>query len=296
MGRPPMLKGFRPQVPGTEDFERIMLHFDEYEALKLCDYEGLNQLEAARQMHVSRPTFTRIYDSALKKIARAFVEYKEIHVGGGNVLFDQKWFFCNDCKISFRRDDSEPLQCPVCHSINFTSYGPGHIGSSTKNQGVRDGFCICPSCGKKQEHLPGVPCRDNTCDVCGVAMIREGSVQHQQLNKIINDKKYQKMKVAIPSKSNDVKAEMDAHFGRCAYFAVFDKASGDIAFYENPAKNAEGGAGPKAVEFIAEKGVERVYSRDFGPKAKSALNALKIEMSEIYEEGISVQQMIDKVK
>ena len=34
-------------------------------------------------------------------------------------------------------------------------------------------YCMCPKCGYKVEHKPGVPCKDETCPKCDVKMMRE---------------------------------------------------------------------------------------------------------------------------
>lgn len=77
--------------------ESIVVHYDEFEAVRLLDYEGLMQEQAAEMMQVSRPTLTRIYESARRKIARAFVEGKMITIEGGNVEFSGEWFRCKRC-------------------------------------------------------------------------------------------------------------------------------------------------------------------------------------------------------
>jgi len=41
------------------------------------------------------------------------------------------------------------------------------------------GFCLCPKCGFKKPHQPGVPCREEKCPNCGSALIREGSEHHR---------------------------------------------------------------------------------------------------------------------
>ena len=82
---PPIIKGFKPYGIGTERKNpgQVNLLYEEYEALRLSDYDGLKHHQASVIMGVSRPTFTRIYASALQKVAKAFVEGKQITIEGG---------------------------------------------------------------------------------------------------------------------------------------------------------------------------------------------------------------------
>jgi predicted DNA-binding protein (UPF0251 family) len=52
----------------------VILRLEEYEAIRLLDYQNLTQEQAAVHMDVSRPTLTRIYEEARNKVATAFVE------------------------------------------------------------------------------------------------------------------------------------------------------------------------------------------------------------------------------
>jgi len=54
-----------------KDIEKITLYRDELEALKLCDMDGLTQVEAGSRMGISRGTVQRILSSARKKVATA---------------------------------------------------------------------------------------------------------------------------------------------------------------------------------------------------------------------------------
>lgn len=94
---PPLMTGFKPFGIPRAQLEEVVLLYDEYEVVRLLDYEGLMQEQAAEKMNVSRPTLTRIYESARKTIAKAFVEGKMIVIEGGNVDFGRQWFRCRKC-------------------------------------------------------------------------------------------------------------------------------------------------------------------------------------------------------
>ncbi|MCX6818812.1 MAG: DUF134 domain-containing protein, partial [Candidatus Aenigmarchaeota archaeon] len=56
---------------------------DELEAIRLGDYEGMDQEKAARKMDISQPTFHRLILSARRKVAEALVNGKAIKIEGG---------------------------------------------------------------------------------------------------------------------------------------------------------------------------------------------------------------------
>jgi len=59
------------------------LTLDEFEAVRLACLEELKQVDAAKLMKVSRPTFSRILTSAQRKIADGLVNIKAIRIEGG---------------------------------------------------------------------------------------------------------------------------------------------------------------------------------------------------------------------
>ena len=61
----------------------ICLTLDEFEAVRLADLEGLKQVDAAKRLKISRPTFSRIVASARNKIADGLVNIKAIRIEGG---------------------------------------------------------------------------------------------------------------------------------------------------------------------------------------------------------------------
>lgn len=63
------------------ELEKILLLPEELEAIKLCDYDGLDQQQAGLCMGVSRGTVQRILASARKKTAEALSQGKALVVG-----------------------------------------------------------------------------------------------------------------------------------------------------------------------------------------------------------------------
>ena len=62
----------------------IVLTVDEYECVRLVDYQGFSQEQCAEYMQVSRATAQLICDTARKKIASALVNGYNLRIEGGD--------------------------------------------------------------------------------------------------------------------------------------------------------------------------------------------------------------------
>ncbi|MEI6875810.1 MAG: DUF134 domain-containing protein [Spirochaetota bacterium] len=80
----------KPAGVPERELEQIVLGFDEAEAIRLADYEGLYQEAAARSMGVSRQTFGRIIESARHKVANALLHGKALRIEGGEITIQQE--------------------------------------------------------------------------------------------------------------------------------------------------------------------------------------------------------------
>lgn len=116
---PPPVKGFKPYGPdvNADNAEIVRMLTEEYESMRLCDYDKMNHEAAALAMGVSRPTFTRIYASARQKLAKALAEGLQISIEGGKVYFDSDWFSCSGCGCYFNHPEKDLAvgSCPLCH-------------------------------------------------------------------------------------------------------------------------------------------------------------------------------------
>jgi uncharacterized protein len=81
----PDVRHFKPKGIPLHALEEVILGLDELEALRLADYEGLYQEDAAKEMNVSRQTFGSIIGRARRKIADALLNAKALRIEGGPV-------------------------------------------------------------------------------------------------------------------------------------------------------------------------------------------------------------------
>lgn len=72
--------------------EIIDLSQDELEAMRLCDFEDLEQEEAAKKMNISRGTVQRLLYSGRKKILDAVLHSKALRIIGGEHIVPPPWF------------------------------------------------------------------------------------------------------------------------------------------------------------------------------------------------------------
>jgi predicted DNA-binding protein (UPF0251 family) len=116
---PPKFKGFKPCGISSGLPLQVMLDLEEYESIRLLDYEGLSQVEAAVLMEVSRPTLTRVYESARKKIATSLTEVRPLMLKDGNATYNGNWFLCNICGSRFNVYGID-IKCPLCQAVEVS--------------------------------------------------------------------------------------------------------------------------------------------------------------------------------
>lgn len=83
--RMPETRRFGP-LDGREKSERapVVMSVDEFETIRLIDWEGLNQEECAAGMCVARSTVQGMYNRARAKLAECLVQSRQLLVEGGD--------------------------------------------------------------------------------------------------------------------------------------------------------------------------------------------------------------------
>ncbi|MBN1837010.1 MAG: DUF134 domain-containing protein, partial [Spirochaetales bacterium] len=125
---PPAVVYFKPQGIPMVQLSQVVLHVDEYEAIRLVDREKLDQEQAAERMEVSRATCARILESAHHKIAEALVQGKAIRIEGGSFILGVNRYRCLDCgavweqELSPEHQPDSPVACPRCKSTRVLDF------------------------------------------------------------------------------------------------------------------------------------------------------------------------------
>jgi predicted DNA-binding protein (UPF0251 family) len=63
---------------------------DEFEAIRLADFLGFSQKEAAKSMHISQQTFSRVLTKARKTLAQGLTKGATIKIQGGNYVISSR--------------------------------------------------------------------------------------------------------------------------------------------------------------------------------------------------------------
>lgn len=142
----PYCRRFSPEGKAATGLARLSL--EEFEAIRLKDRVGLDQVECAAAMGLTRPTFQRILRSARYKMATAIAEGHGIIIEGGNFLMRNRVFECMDCG---ERWEEAPCQaggrhgheiaCPKCGGLKKVKIENGMRHECAGGHGHRHGGC-----------------------------------------------------------------------------------------------------------------------------------------------------------
>ncbi len=158
IGFRPEITYFKPRGVTLGFLEEVGLDVDELEAIRLADFQEIDQTEAAKKMKVSQSTFQRILTSAHKKIAQALVTGKAIRVEGGEMKMPRA---------------GRGAGRGIGRGAGLGGgIGRGRMGGPFA--AGPGGICLCtnPECKNEVSHAPGQPCYQVKCPKCGSPMIR----------------------------------------------------------------------------------------------------------------------------
>lgn len=139
IGGEPGCRVFQPSGVPASSLDEVVLSIDEFEAIRLADFEGLYHEQAAEQMNVSRQTFGRIIEAARSRIAKVLVEGLALRIeGGGGESAEKRTFKCDECQHTWDVPfgTGRPAGCPACRGKS--------IFCSEERRGTGEGDGGCP--------------------------------------------------------------------------------------------------------------------------------------------------------
>ncbi|MCK5450095.1 DUF134 domain-containing protein [Candidatus Pacearchaeota archaeon] len=140
---------FKPIGIPLSHLRETVLSFDEIEAIRLIDSEGMGQTKASKKMKISQSTLSRLLKDGRRKIADAITKGYSIKIQGGNFKMVQP------------TERGQGLG---------RGMGRGRMGGFGTGP---SGNCVCPKCEAEVSHQTGIPCYQQKCPKCGSPMTRE---------------------------------------------------------------------------------------------------------------------------
>ncbi len=165
----PEVTYFKPAGVRLAELGETIVTVDEWEALRLKDFLGLEQKEAANKMKLSQPTFNRLLRSAREKVATALIRGKAIKIEGGTYKMVQPRGRGLGPGLGAGRGAGGGAGAG--RGVGRGAGGGGRMGGSLAAGPI--GECVCPKCGQRAAHQRGIPCYQQKCPKCGSLMTRE---------------------------------------------------------------------------------------------------------------------------
>ncbi len=108
--------------------DSVNITLDEFEALRLCDYEHLSQIEAAEEMDISRATVQRLLISGRSKLTGSILNNQSFHItnetnniklkGENKINMEEKKVI----RIAFPTSDRQTVDGHFGHTKEFAIY------------------------------------------------------------------------------------------------------------------------------------------------------------------------------
>lgn len=95
----------------------VILTVDEYETIRLIDYEGVSQEQCGEFMKVARTTVQQVYASARKKLAQTVVDGRPLRIEGGDYRLCRGDDVSCGCSRCFKQEYHQQYEKPKGENI-----------------------------------------------------------------------------------------------------------------------------------------------------------------------------------
>ncbi len=86
------------------------------------------------------------------------------------------------------------------------------------------------------------------------------------------------MKIGMALMEKNIEKDINQTFARAPYFAIYDSETKEVIYFDNSAKEASGGAGIKAAQFLVDKKIDSIISYRLGENAVQVLSKADIKL------------------
>ena len=93
---------------------------------------------------------------------------------------------------------------------------------------------------------------------------------------MINAGEPENLKIAVAANGKSAQASVSNMAAKCPYYLIFNNKGEMIEVVDNPYRDASGGAGPLAANFLARKDINIVIAGNFGSKMVNTLESKSV--------------------
>lgn len=297
--REPGATYYKPQGIPMRELRNATLTFEELEALRLADAEGLTQEEGAQVMGVSRATFGRVLSAARTIVATALAEGHAIRIDGGHyTLADDGW----ECPQLSPDQVSETTGDEIMPGMDGTGPRAGGggrcMGGRGRGMGRGQGMGQGRGMGGQGQGMGQGRGMGGQGQGMGQGRGMGGQGRGAASGSANQGFKDTTMsKIAVTTEGPTLDDRVDPRFGRAAGFAIVDPETMAVVQYvDNGGSQALAqGAGIQAAENVANAGATVLLTGYVGPKAFTALQAAGIAIGQDVD-NMTVREAVERYK
>lgn len=101
------------------------------------------------------------------------------------------------------------------------------------------------------------------------------------------------MKVVITGSAEHPDSIIDNHFGRCAFFIIYDTQLRSTEYIPNPFRSVPESAAVESVRFLVSRGINQIITGELGQKAKGILEREKIQIIILRDQKMKISDIIN---
>nr|WP_321513276.1 NifB/NifX family molybdenum-iron cluster-binding protein [uncultured Pseudodesulfovibrio sp.] len=296
---------YKPQGIPMHKLKSATITYEDLEALRLADAEGLSQADGAQVMGVSRATFGRILCAARSIVATALTNGLAIRIEGGHYTLTCKGASCPKMQADNSSTTNGEEAMP-----GMNGNGPGAGGGGRCMGGQGRGMGQGQGQGRKSGQGRCVGGQGRGMGGGGRGMGGQGmgggnagmsramgtDNSPRQTNTTQQFKDTTVKKIAITSEGPTLGDKVDPRFGRAGGFVIVDLDTMGVEYVDNGSSQAMAqGAGIQAAENVANAGAQVLLTGYVGPKAFTALQAAGIKIGQDVD-GMTVGEAVEKFK